>query len=128
MNQDCILRIAAFLLVAGIRMVFRPWGVRMVVKMGIRFMGIMETLHNATFLRHISLRITETKIRTRICNPDAMSTLVLATTFHLSRVAMRATNMKSTLHSMNHYLHDTQWNPLVGETTKLHSLYTIEVP
>ena len=127
MNRDCILLIAAFLLVAGMRMVSRLWEVCMVVRTGIRFMDTMETLRNVSFLRRISLLITETPITTRICNLASMSTLVLATTFRPSQVATQAISMKSTLHSMNHYLHVTQWNRLVGETTSPRVLYTIEV-
>ena len=68
MSRDCILNIAVFPRVEGIIVVSRLWGACMVVKMGSRSMGIMETLRNATFLRRISLPITVIQKMTRVFN------------------------------------------------------------
>lgn len=68
MSRDCILNIAVFLRVEGTIVVSRLWGACMVVKMGSRSMGIMETLRNATFLRRISLPITVIQKMTRVFN------------------------------------------------------------
>lgn len=67
-SRDCILNIAVFLRVEGTIVVSRLWGACMVVKMGSRSMGIMETLRNATFLRRISLPITVIQKMTRVFN------------------------------------------------------------
>ena len=68
MSRDCILNIAVFPRVEGTIVVSRLWGACIVVKMGSRSMGIMETLRNATFLRRISLPITVIQKMTRVFN------------------------------------------------------------